>query len=149
MGCVNDDPDRGVGDRNPVQANQAAEDRDRTAEDRDRRAEAHDRVSEALRRRRVEAAPASRFVERLFGLELSQATFDRGAEFVSGIDGLVMGRATYDVIAPFDEWPYQGRPVHVLSRTLEIGADPRITVHRSFDESLEAAVRALLAKTEP
>ncbi len=45
----------------------------------------YDRVSEALRRRRVEAAPASRFVERLFGLELSQATFDRGADFISGI----------------------------------------------------------------
>ncbi|MFM7065035.1 MAG: zinc-dependent metalloprotease [Actinomycetes bacterium] len=42
-------------------------------------------VTEALRRRRVEAGPASRFVERLFGLELSQATFDRGAAFVSGI----------------------------------------------------------------
>ena len=45
----------------------------------------YDRVAEALRRRRVEAAPSSRFVERLFGLELSQATFDRGAAFVAGI----------------------------------------------------------------
>jgi putative hydrolase len=43
------------------------------------------RVTEALRRRRVEAGPASRFVERLFGLELSQATFDRGAAFVDGV----------------------------------------------------------------
>lgn len=43
------------------------------------------RATEALRRRRVEAGPASRFVERLFGLELSQATFDRGAAFVDGI----------------------------------------------------------------
>ena len=31
---------------------------------------------------------------------------------------------------PFDEWPYQGKPVHVLSTTLEPGADERITVHR-------------------
>lgn len=46
----------------------------------------YDRVTEALRRRRVEAGPASRFVERLFGLELSQATFDRGAAFVEGIE---------------------------------------------------------------
>jgi putative hydrolase len=45
----------------------------------------YDRITEALRRRRVEASPASRFVERLFGLELSQATFDRGAAFVEGI----------------------------------------------------------------
>jgi putative hydrolase len=45
----------------------------------------YDRATEALRRRRVEAGPASRFVERLFGLELSQATFDRGAAFVDGV----------------------------------------------------------------
>ena len=45
----------------------------------------YERVTEALRRRRVEAGPASRFVERLFGLELSQATFDRGASFVDGV----------------------------------------------------------------
>ncbi len=60
------------------------------------------------------------------------------AEFVSGIDALVMGRATYDVIAPMDEWPYQGKPVHVLSTSLAHGADPRITVHRSFDEAVAA-----------
>jgi len=44
-----------------------------------------DRVSEAMRRRRVETDQASRFVERLFGLELTQDTFDRGAQFVTGI----------------------------------------------------------------
>ena len=60
------------------------------------------------------------------------------AEFVGGIDALVMGRATYDVIKPFAEWPYQGKPVHVLSTTLKPDADPRITVHRSFDEALAA-----------
>jgi putative hydrolase len=42
-------------------------------------------LTEALRRRRVEAAEADRFVERLFGLELSQATYDRGAAFVAGV----------------------------------------------------------------
>ena len=47
VGCVDDDPPRNAEDRDPPQANQAAEDRDRTAGDRDRRAEAHDRVSEA------------------------------------------------------------------------------------------------------
>jgi putative hydrolase len=45
----------------------------------------YDRVTEALRRRRAEAGPSSRFVERLFGLELSQSTFDRGSQFVDGI----------------------------------------------------------------
>jgi len=60
------------------------------------------------------------------------------AEFVAGIDALVMGRGTYRVIEPIAEWPYQGKPVHVLSTTLEVGADPRITVHRSFDEAVAA-----------
>jgi dihydrofolate reductase len=60
------------------------------------------------------------------------------SEFVSGIDALVMGRNTYDVIAPMDEWPYQGKPVHVLSTTLAPGADPRIVVHRSFEEAVAA-----------
>jgi dihydrofolate reductase len=60
------------------------------------------------------------------------------AEFVSGVDALVMGRSTYDVIAPLDEWPYQGKPVHVLSTTLRPGADPRIAVHASFDEAVAA-----------
>lgn len=54
----------------------------------------YSRVTEALRRRRVEAGPASRFVERLFGLELSQTTFDRGAAFVDGI----VQRAGPDVV---------------------------------------------------
>lgn len=42
-------------------------------------------LTEALRRRRVESAEADRFVERLFGLELTQATYDRGAAFVDGV----------------------------------------------------------------
>ncbi|MFI5043668.1 MAG: zinc-dependent metalloprotease [Acidimicrobiales bacterium] len=55
----------------------------------------YNRVTEALRRRRVEAGPQTRFVERLFGLELSQATFDRGADFVDG----VVERAGVDALA--------------------------------------------------
>jgi putative hydrolase len=42
-------------------------------------------VTEALRRRRVEAGDADRFVERLFGLELGQRCYDRGAAFVDGV----------------------------------------------------------------
>ena len=42
-------------------------------------------LSEALRRRRVEANPGDRFVERLFGLELGQKQYDRGSRFVHGI----------------------------------------------------------------
>ncbi|MGQ0433030.1 MAG: zinc-dependent metalloprotease [Microthrixaceae bacterium] len=42
-------------------------------------------LTEALRRRRVEAAESDRFVERLFGLELAQSTYDRGSAFVDGV----------------------------------------------------------------
>lgn len=42
-------------------------------------------LTEALRRRRVETSEADRFVERLLGLELSQATYDRGSAFVEGV----------------------------------------------------------------
>ena len=42
-------------------------------------------LTEALRRRRVETAESDRFVERLLGLELTQATYDRGAKFVAGV----------------------------------------------------------------
>lgn len=42
-------------------------------------------LTEALRRRRVEAAESDRFVERLFGLELTQAIYDRGSAFVAGV----------------------------------------------------------------
>ena len=42
-------------------------------------------LTEALRRRRVTAGEADRFVERLFGLELGQGTYERGAAFVRGV----------------------------------------------------------------
>jgi dihydrofolate reductase len=53
-----------------------------------------------------------------------------------------MGRSTYEFIQPFADWPYQGKPVHVLSSTLEPGADARITVHGSFDEAVSALTAA-------
>jgi putative hydrolase len=45
----------------------------------------HGMLAEAVRRRRVEADPSDRFVERLFGLELTQAAYDRGTAFVAGV----------------------------------------------------------------
>jgi putative hydrolase len=42
-------------------------------------------LAEALRRRRVMANKGDRFVEKLFGLELSQKQYDRGEAFVRGI----------------------------------------------------------------
>jgi putative hydrolase len=42
-------------------------------------------LTEALRRQRVERGDGDKFVERLFGLELGQAQFDRGGTFVAGV----------------------------------------------------------------
>jgi putative hydrolase len=42
-------------------------------------------LTEALRRRRVTADPSDRFVERLLGLELTQAAYARGSAFVAGV----------------------------------------------------------------
>jgi dihydrofolate reductase len=46
--------------------------------------------------------------------------------FIRSIDALLMGRRTYDLIAGEPQWPYLGKPVHVLSRTLPPGADERV-----------------------
>lgn len=53
-------------------------------------------ITEALRRRRVESDESDRFVARLFGLEISQATYDTGAAFVDG----VVERAGFDGLDP-------------------------------------------------
>jgi len=42
-------------------------------------------LTEALRRRRVEANSSDRFVERILGLELDAAQYDRGSAFVAGV----------------------------------------------------------------
>ena len=42
-------------------------------------------ITEALRRRRVEADESDRFVARLFGLEIGQATYDAGTSFIDGV----------------------------------------------------------------
>ncbi len=52
-------------------------------------------LAEALRRRRVDATPADRFVERLLGVELTPAGMEAGQAFVSG----VLARAGRDGLA--------------------------------------------------
>lgn len=39
------------------------------------------------------------------------------ADFIKGIDAIVMGRKTFDKVLTFDSWPYT-KPVFVLSNTL-------------------------------
>ncbi len=38
--------------------------------------------------------------------------------FINSIDALILGRNTYEVVSDFDEWPYKGKRVIVLSNTL-------------------------------
>lgn len=38
------------------------------------------------------------------------------ADFLATIDGLVMGRSTFDVTRSFGDWPYGDRPTWVLTR---------------------------------
>lgn len=53
-------------------------------------------ITEALRRRRVESVESDKFVARLFGLEISQEVYDRGAAFVDG----VVERSGFDALDP-------------------------------------------------
>lgn len=55
--------------------------------------------------------------------------------FFPTIDHVVMGRGTYDTVATFDEWPYVGKTVIVLSSTMATG-DARVTVARTLDDAL-------------
>ncbi|WP_043636604.1 dihydrofolate reductase family protein [Nonomuraea candida] len=55
-------------------------------------------------------------------------------EFIDGIDAVVVGRGTYEPGLTYDPWPHEGRHVAVLSTTLPIGADPRVSVHRDLDD---------------
>ncbi|WEK62108.1 MAG: dihydrofolate reductase family protein [Candidatus Microbacterium colombiense] len=61
--------------------------------------------------------------------------------FFPTVDALVMGRTTYDTVSGFDEWPFDGATVVVLSTTLTESEHARIA--RSVDE-----VSAILAEVE-
>jgi dihydrofolate reductase len=49
-------------------------------------------------------------------------------EFYASVDGLVMGRKTFDVVAKFGTWPYGTKPVIVLSTTLSKANVPDVNV---------------------
>jgi dihydrofolate reductase len=59
--------------------------------------------------------------------------------FVATIDAIAMGRNTYEVGLSFEQWPYEGMRVLVLSSRLHPDTDDRISVHRSIDDLLDAA----------
>jgi len=51
------------------------------------------------------------------------------AEFMSGIDAIVMGRKTFEKVLTFDSWPYD-KPVYVLSRN-------RIKIPQDLEHKVE------------
>ena len=63
------------------------------------------------------------------------------AAFMRTVDVVIMGRHTYDQVAGFEPWPYEGvRVVVMTSRDLVLRAGPRIMI-----ETSNAPPRALLA----
>lgn len=40
-------------------------------------------------------------------------------DFINSVDGLILGRNTYQVVSEFEEWPYKEKRVIVLSKTLK------------------------------
>lgn len=57
-------------------------------------------------------------------------------DFFASVDAMVLGRGTYDIVREFDEYPYAGKRILVLSTTLD-GTDwPDATVHRTLDDAL-------------
>ena len=53
--------------------------------------------------------------------------------FYPTVDTLVMGRTTYDTVSGFDQWPFEGKDVIVLSTTLE--ASEHTQVAQTVDEA--------------
>lgn len=60
-------------------------------------------------------------------IEGSNEDYGYGA-FFAGVDALVMGRATYEVVLGFGAWPYRDTPVVVLSHQLVGQPPPRPSV---------------------
>jgi dihydrofolate reductase len=64
-------------------------------------------------------------------LEMSDTGYN---EFFASVDAMVIGRNTYETIAGFEEWPYGGKRVLVLSRTLTRVEGPETSVHHDLED---------------
>lgn len=42
------------------------------------------------------------------------------SDFYDSVDGLIMGRGTYDVVRRMGKWPYPGKPTYVVSKNSEL-----------------------------
>ncbi|TFC01590.1 dihydrofolate reductase [Cryobacterium adonitolivorans] len=65
-------------------------------------------------------------------------------EFFASVDALVVGRATFDTVRGFVDWPYAGKRVLVLSRTLlrsfDVESEPDATAHATLDDVIATLV---------
>jgi dihydrofolate reductase len=57
--------------------------------------------------------------------------------FFPSVDAIVMGRATYDSVLGFGEWPFEGRHVVVLTTRDDVD-DPRVRTAASIDDAVRA-----------
>src|SRR5262245_5869918 len=62
-------------------------------------------------------------------------------EFMATVDALVIGRKTYEVVLAFDEWPYGGKSVFVLSTRALAAAPEGAAVERLSGEPSEIVAR--------
>ncbi|MFT4050504.1 MAG: dihydrofolate reductase family protein [Solirubrobacterales bacterium] len=58
-------------------------------------------------------------------------------EFFAGVDGLIMGRTTYETVLEFDEWPYE-KPLYVISSTLSESGREDVSVHPDVESAIAA-----------
>jgi dihydrofolate reductase len=62
--------------------------------------------------------------------------------FYAGVDAILMGRATYDVVRAMGEWPYPGKPAVVVTHRTLADAPPGVEA-RSGDIAAIAAEMAV------
>lgn len=61
-------------------------------------------------------------------------------EFFRGIDGLVMGRGTYDFVFNYGSWPYEDKPTWVCTRReIQLMAGANLIVVGEIDEVVSGA----------
>ncbi|MEO1391666.1 MAG: dihydrofolate reductase family protein [Cyanobacteria bacterium J06634_5] len=62
--------------------------------------------------------------------------------FFSSIDGLVMGRNTYDFVFNYDSWPYEDKPTWVCThRTLQTLDGANLIIVEDIDDVISGAVK--------
>ncbi len=63
-------------------------------------------------------------------------------EFFSSVDGLVMGRSTYDFVFDYGSWPYENKPTWVCTRSdLQPLAGANLIVVDSIDAAVGGAIK--------